>query len=172
MADALGIEMDSWVEEKKFLLEPSSSSREDHDSLVVGHSLKKGWTGCCCSCFAGPGEPTSLPRKQCCRCFDIGSNAWGMLCWVEEGPSKWESVFCFNIELEETWEGMSRHVPPPVPEPKPRLPTLADPSGEKLWSSASGVTPWIYLHSQLRYQEIALSSLPSFRSEFAATWQC
>lgn len=142
--------MDSWVEEKMFLFDPSSS-RLDHDSLVDGHSLKKGCTGCCCSCFTDPGELISLPKKQCCcLCFEmqqlIRSIALGTFCWANEWPTTWDSDFWFIKELEGTWEGMRRHAPIPVLVPKPRLSTLAGAPGEKLWSSCLEVSPWMHLY--------------------------
>lgn len=139
--------MDSCVVEKLFLLDPSSS-RLDHDSLAVGHSLKKGRIECCCSSFTVPGESMSLPKKQCwCRRFEIvesiiGSSRLGR-CISVELPSIWESFFCLAMGLEETWEGNTQV--PSVLVPIPKLLTVAEASEDKLCSSASGAIPWRYL---------------------------
>lgn len=149
---AIGMEIESWVVENALLFDPASS-RLDHDSLLVGHSLKKGRIECC-SCFTGPVEPISLPKKQCCcRCFDsvasiMGSKAWA-ICRSEEGwTSKCASFLDFSKGLDGTWEGSRRQALPTL-DPIPRFPTLPEASDEKLCWSASGVGPWLYLQNNL-----------------------
>lgn len=97
--------MDSRVDEKTVLLGPSLL-KLDHDSLVVGHSLKKGCTGSC-SCCTGPAELISLPKNESFSCCfgmveSMGSKARSMCCWEEESSINGESDFCFKQGLEET----------------------------------------------------------------------
>lgn len=145
------MDIDSWVVEKVFLLH-LSSSRSDHNPLVFGHSSKKGRIARC-SCFTGPGDPISLPKKQCCcRCFDnaaSSSYAWGN-CGCVESTSKLESFLAFSKEVEWTWDGIRRHVLS-ILASIPRPLTLPEASSGKFCSSASGASPCKYLQIPLQH---------------------
>lgn len=60
--EAIGMEIESWVVENEVRFD-LSSSRSDQESLVFGHSSKKGRSNCV-SCFTGSDEPNSLPKKE------------------------------------------------------------------------------------------------------------
>lgn len=61
--EAIGIDIESWVVENEVWLD-LSSSRPDQESLVLGHSSKKGrrdWP----SCFTASPEANSLLKNEC-----------------------------------------------------------------------------------------------------------
>lgn len=153
--EAMGKEIESWVVEYDARLD-RSSSRSDQESLVLGHSSKKGrrnWL----SCFAGCGEPNSVPTKECCCCcFDIELNETCPRSWTDWGGGqalcRREGPRASDGGNEDTWDGIKRHEP--SIESIPRCLVLPEVSEKKLCSSAPGLTPpqkylqyadeWIY----------------------------
>lgn len=123
----IGMDMESWVVENEVWLD-LSSSRPDQESLVLGHSSKKGrrdWP----SCFTGSPEAKSLWKNEC----------WGYsFCNTELSLD-------FDAGNEATLDGIRGHVLSSG-ESIWRFLLLPDASEKKLCSPTSGLIPWRYLY--------------------------